>query len=297
MSEAAAEAHVPLKQLSQLSGLSPILIRAWERRYGFPAAPRRTAGGHRRYTLGEVEMVRHAALLVRSGLRASDAIARARTGQALPAGAGALSSAQLAGLLLDEDPARALDYLRGATVATGFEATLEEMVVPALQAVGQGWEAGRNSVADEHVATGVVMSWLGSVRAELPPMDAAEPAYVIANPEGEEHAVPVWALEVLLRMRRVPVRALGASVPIADLVQEARRPGLRGLVLAISRRSLRRQVGRVAAAVGALEGSRARIFTGGAGAVPPLAPGVILLPRTLTETADRLAAELSDLAQ
>jgi DNA-binding transcriptional MerR regulator/methylmalonyl-CoA mutase cobalamin-binding subunit len=286
------DAHVPLKQVSQLSGLSPVLIRAWERRYAFPAVPRRTAGGHRRYTPSEAEMLRHAAILVRTGLRAADAIARVRAAQPLPATAGALSSAELVELLRQPDASRALEYLRWAGVAIGFQSTLEEIVVPALRAVGQAWAERRLSVADEHVATGAVMSWLGAVRAELPPMEAGPPVCLIANPEGEEHEIGVWALDVLLRMRGLPVRALGASVPLPDLLVEAARPSLTGVVLAISRKELRRQVSRLAEALAA-DHRAVRIYAGGAGAIAPLPAGVIRLPGTLTETADRLVADLS----
>jgi MerR family transcriptional regulator, light-induced transcriptional regulator len=282
------DAHVPLKQLSQLTGLSPVLIRAWERRYGFPA-PARTVGGHRRYTGREVEMVRHAALLVRSGLRAADAIARARARVPLPDRVGAISAAQLTELLLASDTTGALEYLRGASVATDFEATLGEIVLPALNEIGDGWASGRLSVADEHVATGVVMSWLGVVRAELPRLDLGPPVYVIAAPEGEDHGVAVWALELLLHMRRTPARALGTSVPVADLLVEAGRPDVLGLVLAITRTDLKPALMRVARSLAASVGGSCRLYTGGPGAVPPLPDGVILLPGTLGEAADRLA--------
>src|SRR5205823_2475603 len=38
-------------------GVSPNTLRSWERRYGFPR-PTRSPGGHRQYTLSEVEALR-----------------------------------------------------------------------------------------------------------------------------------------------------------------------------------------------------------------------------------------------
>ena len=40
-------------------GVSPNTLRSWERRFGFPE-PRRTAGGHRQFELGEIESLRAA---------------------------------------------------------------------------------------------------------------------------------------------------------------------------------------------------------------------------------------------
>src|ERR1700679_3729209 len=38
-------------------GVSPNTLRSWERRYGFPQ-PHRSAGGHRQYSLSEIEALR-----------------------------------------------------------------------------------------------------------------------------------------------------------------------------------------------------------------------------------------------
>lgn len=285
-----ADADIRLAQLAQLTGLSPLLIRAWERRYQFPV-PVRTAGGHRRYTPDQAETLRQAAALVRSGFRAREAIARARTsgvGGARPADLEGV--ARLAAVLVEADPGRALDQLRGAWLTLGFGPALEELVLPALRAVGDGWADGLYSVGAEHAATGVVMSWLGAVRSSLAGPDLGPPRYLLAAPAGEEHGVAVWALELLLRQRGVGALALGVSVPVPDLLREisARRP--EGVVLGFRRAALRRQAGALARSLAATAGGWApRIYAGGPGAVAPLPAGVLGLPPTLTESADLLA--------
>jgi methanogenic corrinoid protein MtbC1 len=281
-------ADLRLDQLVRVTGMSAVLIRAWERRYGLPKAER-TEGGHRRYTSEQAELLRRAALLVRAGMRAGDAIARARSDEPKAMQSDLRSVAKVGELLLAGDVPRALDHLRGAWLAMGFEATLEELVIPALHEVGEGWADGRYTVADEHVATGVVTSWLGAVRAELPPTELGRPRYLIATPEGEDHAIAVWALELLLRLRGVASLALGSSVPTNALVLETSRLRPKGLVLSISRPSMRRSAGAVAAAVRAATRKHATVYIGGAGARAPLPEGLVLLPSTLTETADLLA--------
>ncbi|MEQ8718133.1 MAG: MerR family transcriptional regulator [Acidimicrobiales bacterium] len=56
-------------------GMTPDLIRAWERRYGVPA-PTRTPGGRRRYDHGEVEMLLTLRALVDGGLTPAEAARR-----------------------------------------------------------------------------------------------------------------------------------------------------------------------------------------------------------------------------
>ncbi|MDQ6692763.1 MAG: MerR family transcriptional regulator, partial [Candidatus Dormibacteraeota bacterium] len=143
-----------LSQLTEVTGLSPELIRAWERRYGFPA-PIRTSGGHRRYSREQAESLHRAALLIRSGFRAREAITRAQQAEErdLPSELAVEQSAEaLAGSLIAGNPARALSLLRATEHALGFERALEERVLPALRSIGKGWESGKLSVAQEHTA-------------------------------------------------------------------------------------------------------------------------------------------------
>ena len=57
-------------------GVSPNTLRSWERRFGFPE-PRRTAGGHRQFDLGEIES-RRAAFEATHNISSAIALARER---------------------------------------------------------------------------------------------------------------------------------------------------------------------------------------------------------------------------
>lgn len=284
------QADFRLAQLTEATGLSPELIRAWERRYGFPS-PARTRGGHRRYTEEEVELVHRAAMLVRSGFRAREAIARAvQIAAADQAGGDArdISAESLAGELVAGDPGRALALLLGSERVLGFERALEERVLPALREVGAEWVSGRLSIAQEHTATGLVISWLGTVRSGLAPV-AGPITVLIATPAGEHHAVAVWALELLLRRRGVAALALGSDVPHEALVSEMATRKPVALVLALTGSEARPAVRRVAAAARA---ALIQIFIGGPGVRGPIG-GAERLPSSLTAAAERLAEVLA----
>lgn len=47
----------PIREVSRLTGVNPVTLRAWERRYGL-IQPTRTESGHRLYSMADVERVR-----------------------------------------------------------------------------------------------------------------------------------------------------------------------------------------------------------------------------------------------
>jgi MerR family transcriptional regulator, light-induced transcriptional regulator len=47
----------PIREVSRLTGINPVTLRAWERRYGL-IQPTRTESGHRLYSLADIEKVR-----------------------------------------------------------------------------------------------------------------------------------------------------------------------------------------------------------------------------------------------
>jgi DNA-binding transcriptional MerR regulator len=61
------QALYPIREVSRLTGIKPITLRAWERRYGL-VEPVRTASGHRLYTENHLAIIKEAITLVDSGL-------------------------------------------------------------------------------------------------------------------------------------------------------------------------------------------------------------------------------------
>jgi len=47
----------PIREVARLTGINPVTLRAWERRYGL-IVPTRTESGHRLYSMTDIERVR-----------------------------------------------------------------------------------------------------------------------------------------------------------------------------------------------------------------------------------------------
>jgi len=75
------DALYPIREVSNLTGVNSITLRAWERRYGL-IEPVRTEGGHRLYTLEHIEQIKAAVKLTEEGIPISQV--KARLSQAVP---------------------------------------------------------------------------------------------------------------------------------------------------------------------------------------------------------------------
>src|SRR3954471_20897186 len=80
MSDPSAGSDYPIAAVSKLTGVSCHALRVWERRYGFPV-PRRSASGHRRYGLDQVQLLRRLSELSQSGRSISELIAEVLAGR------------------------------------------------------------------------------------------------------------------------------------------------------------------------------------------------------------------------
>ena len=61
------EALYPIREISRLTGVTPITLRAWERRYDL-IEPVRTDSGHRLYTQSHVDFINNAVELTKQGI-------------------------------------------------------------------------------------------------------------------------------------------------------------------------------------------------------------------------------------
>ena len=211
-------------ELSKRSGVSPELLRAWERRYGL-LRPVRSAGGLRLYTPADVERVRVMRRHLADGVAAGEAAAlalRAGVGDEAPPMAlrpGAVRD-DLADALDRYDEPRAQAILDRLLAVATVETLLSDVVLPYLRELGERWQRGDASVAQEHFASSVVRGrLLGLARGWGLGLG---PTAVLACLPGEQHDLGLIAFGLALRSRGWRVVYLGSDSPI-ETVQEVSR--------------------------------------------------------------------------
>src|SRR4051812_10832635 len=145
-------------ELSRRTGVSPELLRAWERRYGL-LQPSRSTGGLRLYGRDDLERVLRMQRHLAEGIAAAEAAALAsesftETGPSILDAAAARRDLGAALEAFDEPYAQAvLDSLLNAMNLDPF---LCEVVLPYLHELGERWQRGEVSIAQEHFAVAVL---------------------------------------------------------------------------------------------------------------------------------------------
>jgi len=193
-----AGADLPDGRGARLTGLSPELLRAWEKCYRV-VEPLRSPGGTRRYRGSDIERLRLVKAAVDAGQRISvvarmDPAALARGVAAPEATAGSRGAVHRALDRLD-----ALEVQRTLSLqlaALGPARFARECAAPLLREVGERWAADELCVASEHLATAVIRALLG---AALQPSAASllGPRIVFATPSGEPHDLGVQLAAVI----------------------------------------------------------------------------------------------------
>lgn len=221
-------------EISRILGIPVPTLRSWERRYGVPG-PRRTGGGHRRYTERDLRALRAMRDAIASGLSAR---------QAAEVAVDAMDSAPgpYAELIFDAverlEPGNIRAALDAAREALGAERAIATIALPVMREVGWRWATGRCDVAQEHLTSEALRAWLAAVRASAPPPKG--PLVLLACPQGEHHTIGIEAFATVLALRGIDARLLGASTPTEAIAAALARMRPRAVVIACQRRVGRR---------------------------------------------------------
>jgi DNA-binding transcriptional MerR regulator/methylmalonyl-CoA mutase cobalamin-binding subunit len=207
-------------ELSRRSGVSPELLRAWERRYQL-LHPGRSQGGLRLYSLHDLERVRLMQQHLARGLAAAEAAALASE-QPAPSGAEMLladAKDELADALAAFDEPRAHAVVDSLLATATIDTVLATVVMPYLRELGERWERGDASVAQEHFASAMLRGrLLGLARGWGCGLG---PPIVLACAPGEQHDLGLIAFGLALRGRGWRVVYLGADTPLTSVADAA----------------------------------------------------------------------------
>ncbi|HET6564709.1 MAG TPA: MerR family transcriptional regulator [Xanthomonadales bacterium] len=222
--------------VSKLTGVGPITLRAWERRYEL-IKPVRKDSGHRLYTRKHIDQINRITALTSQGMRIS---------QIQPA---MLESGEPSGGQEEPGASRWRDYLDGLTAAiVSFdERRMEEiynevlslyptelvtrrLLRPLLVELGLRWEESKGSVAEEHFFAFYLRNKLGARYHHRSFHDQGR-RLLLAGLPGEFHEIALLLFSLAAHDQGYNLVSLGANMPLAELAQIAIKVNADAIIL------------------------------------------------------------------
>ena len=221
-----------IKVVAMRTGLSAHVIRVWEKRYG-TVTPGRTEGNRRLYRSEDIERLRVLKLATDAGHSIGD-IARLPTERVarllaedfsagrkvdLPASSTGdaaewVAAAHEAVVAMNADGLAAL--LERCSVALGQMKLLTAVIVPLVERIGTEWRDGHLKVAQEHIATATIRTFLGQTGRPMA-LHPAAPTLVATTPAGQMHELGAALAAAAARSLGWRVVYAGASLPAEEI--------------------------------------------------------------------------------
>lgn len=238
----------PVRIVSQRTGLTPDVLRAWERRYR-AIQPVRSPGGQRHYSDADIERLTLLSRASRAGRQigqlvplANDELQkliegderqsreRVGLGPDQPAIESYLSSALIA--VEEFDGHRLEQTLRSAVLRMPSDEVLDQVIGPLLFTIGSLWHQGLLRPANEHLATTTirrVLVWM----SDLAVPDASAPIVVVGTPAQQLHELGAMLAATTAASSGWRVAYLGPNLAAGELARAVRHARASAIALSI----------------------------------------------------------------
>ncbi len=238
----------PVRIVSQRTGLTPDVLRAWERRYG-AVKPQRSPGGQRYYSDADLERLTLLSRASRAGrqigglvplsngelnrlIESDERESRARVGIGPDqlAVESYLSSALIA--VEEFDAVKLEQTLRSAVLHMSADAVLDEVIGPLVFTIGSLWHQGMLPPANEHLATATIRRLLTSM-SDLASPDNRAPLVIVGTPTNQLHELGAMMAATTAASNGWRVGYLGPNLPAEELARAARLSKADALAISI----------------------------------------------------------------
>ena len=229
-----------IRLVAQKTGLSPHVIRVWERRYT-AVTPTRSGTNRRLYTDAELERLQLLARACRLGhnigsiARLPEERLRVLAADCMQTSVNCTDAEGFVATALES--IKALDttglesvLLRGA-VSLGNQGVLCRAIAPLTCALGTAWQAGEITSAQEHFASAVIRVFLVQIRPFALPESA--PMLVVATPNGQLHELGALLVAAAAGSAGWRVTYLGAGLPAVEIAGAATQAKARAVALSV----------------------------------------------------------------
>jgi len=217
------QAKYNIKAVSQMVGIQPGTLRAWERRYQI-VRPSRNEAGHRLYSDEHIKILKWLMEKVDKGFTISQAVSLLESNEtAVDTASHTESSNQLEILgddllnaLLSFEENEAQQKLDHAFSLFTPETVAIDIIGPLLVKIGDLWEENRITSAHEHFASHFLRSRMGMMLLSIP-SDAMLPKALLVCGPNERHELGLLIFALYMKRKGYDVIYLGQSIAGGDI--------------------------------------------------------------------------------
>jgi DNA-binding transcriptional MerR regulator/methylmalonyl-CoA mutase cobalamin-binding subunit len=233
--------HHPIGVAAERTGLSPHVLRVWERRYR-AIEPTRTDGGRRLYSDADIQRLRLMALATTAGrgisrvarlptkelarLVRDDEEARRQVGISDRGRISGISAATTHDVATARAHARALDavelehVLRRSAALVGAGAFLDTVATPLLRQIDDERHAGELATGEEQL---VLVALRRIIEGVVPILTVSgdAPSLLVATPVGDRHEIEAIMATAVAAIENWRVTYLGPGVPVSEIAVAA----------------------------------------------------------------------------
>jgi methylmalonyl-CoA mutase cobalamin-binding domain/chain len=245
-----------IKVVSLKTGLSAHAIRAWERRYN-AVTPKRDSNNRRYYTEEDI----HRLTLLKRATDAGFAIGQV-VGSSDDELKELIDSMNVIDLPVKRDNIgselrmnvnetsfencvegfmSALEQMDSKTLENiliqsetdyGLNGMIENVMVPLVEEIGEGWRKGKLRISHEHLASHVIRTFLGGVLASNKNTFGA-PNVLVTTPSDQWHDIGALIIAVTAASEGWNVTYLGANLPAEEIAGSAKQNNCKAVILSI----------------------------------------------------------------
>ena len=221
----------PIRTVSHLTGVNPVTLRAWERRYGL-VKPVRTPGGQRAYTRADINEIQRILAQLERGASIGQVRPERRVPESTQRAAGpwhAYRERMTAAIgQFDEDLLE--DTYNEVLSLYPSDLVTANVLQPLLAALGERWRNATGSVAEEHFFSVYLRNKLGARFHHRARRDSGARLLAACLP-GEHHEAGLLLFALAAHERGFRLVLLGADMPLAELVPAVQRSRAAAVVL------------------------------------------------------------------
>jgi len=218
-----AEGLLPIRTVSIMTGVNPVTMRAWERRYSL-ITPQRTPKGHRLYTQQDVNRINRIVELLNQGISVGHVkplLDQPTTDTTAPSTTGDVDTwkehqDKMLGAIESFDEQALDSTYNDALSLYPLDIVNQRLTNPLLRLLGERWKKRETGIAEEHFFSVYLRNKLGT-RIHHMNQRRHGPLLLLACLPGEQHETGLlfFALAAVSSSYRALV--LGANTPLQQI--------------------------------------------------------------------------------